>query len=144
MIDVKGTIYKSINDAFGMLRYQAKDDPKAFRSILEVSMVDYMLHWASGLLEPQEHLQKLVDLRHDLLMCNPALKLQHLDNSTAYVNVNTPQSNADWKRVWDAPNVLSPNEDDKFPSICRDDNCIPGPTHVIKIDNIVIDNSILQ
>ncbi len=114
MIDVKGTIYKSINDAFGMLRYQAKDDPKAFRSILEVSMVDYMLHWASGMLEPQEHLQKLVDLRHDLLMCNPALKLQHLDNSTAYVNVNTPQSNADWKRVWDAPNVLSTEDDEVF------------------------------
>ena len=144
MIDVKSTIYKSINDAFGKLRYQAKDDPKAFRSILEVSMVDYMLHWASGLLEPQENLQKLVNLRHDLLMCNPALKLQHLDNSTAYVNVNTPQSNADWKRVWDAPNVLSPNENDKFPSICRDDNCIPGPIHVIKIDDIIIDNSILQ
>lgn len=144
MIDVKGTIYKSIVNAFGMLRYQAKDDPKAFRSILEVSMVDYMLHWASGLLEPQENLQKLVDLRHDLLMCSPALKLQHLDNSTAYVNVNTPQSNADWKRVWDAHNVLSPNEDDKFPSICRDDNCIPGPTHVIKVNDIVIDNSILQ
>lgn len=144
MIDVKGTIYKSINDAFGMLRYQAKDDPKAFRSILEVSMVDYMLHWASGLLEPQEHLQKLVDLRHDLLMCNPALKLQHLDNSTAYVNVNTPQSNADWKRVWDAHNVLSPQEGVKYPSICIDDDCISGPTHVIKVNNIVIDNTILQ
>ena len=114
MIDVNSTIYKSINDAFGQLRYQAKDDPKAFRSILEVSMVDYMLHWASGLLEPQENLQKLVDLRHDLLMCNPALKLQHLDNSTAYVNVNTPQSNADWKRVWDAPNVLSTEDDEVF------------------------------
>lgn len=114
MIDVNGTIYKSINDAFGMLRYQAKDDPKVFRSILEVSMVDYMLHWASGLLEPQENLQKLVNLRHDLLMCNPALKLQHLDNSTAYVNVNTPQSNADWKRVWDAHNVLSTEDDEVF------------------------------
>lgn len=144
MIDVKGTIYKSINDAFGMLRYQAKDDPKAFRSILEVSMVDYMLHWASGLLEPQENLQKLVDLRHDLLMCNPALKLQHLDNSTAYVNVNTPQSNADWKRVWDAHNVLSSEKDTTFTSICRDDNCIPGSIRVIKVDDIVIDNSILQ
>lgn len=144
MIDVKGTIYKSINDAFGMLRYQAKDDPKAFRSILEVSMVDYMLHWASGLLEPQENLQKLVDLRHDLLMCNSALKLQHLDNSTAYVNVNTPQSNADWKRVWDAHNGLSPQEGVKYPSICIDDECIPGPTHVIKVNNIVIDNTILQ
>lgn len=144
MIDVKGTIYKSINDAFGMLRYQAKDDPKAFRSILEVSMVDYMLHWASGLLEPQENLQKLVDLRHDLLMCNSAFKLQHLDNSTAYVNVNTPQSNADWKRVWDAHNVLSPEKDTTFTAICRDDNYIPGPTHVIKVDDIVIDNSILQ
>lgn len=114
MIDVNGTIYKSINDAFGKLRYQAKDDPKVFRSILEVSMVDYMLHWASGLLEPQENLQKLVNLRHDLLMCNPALKLQHLDNSTAYVNVNTPQSNADWKRVWDAHNVLSTGDDEVF------------------------------
>lgn len=144
MIDVKGTIYKSINDAFGMLRYQAKDDTKAFRSILEISMVDYMLHWASGLLEPQENLQKLVDLRHDLLTCNPALKLQHLDNSTAYVNVNTPQSNADWKRVWDAHNVLSPEKDTTFTAICRDDNCIPGPTRVIKVDDIVIDNSILQ
>jgi hypothetical protein len=109
MIDVKSTIYKSINDAFGKLRYQAKDDPKVFRLILEVSMVDYMLHWAAGMLEPQENLQKLVELRHDLLMCNSALKLQHIDNSTAYVNVNTPQSNADWKRVWDAGTFIPDN-----------------------------------
>jgi hypothetical protein len=142
MIDVKGTIYKSINDAFGMLRYQAKDDPKAFRSILEVSMVDYMLHWASGLLEPQEHLQKLVDLRHDLLMCNPALKLQHLDNSTAYVNVNTPQSNADWKRVWDAHNVLNPHVDTIYLS-CKEDTCTSGPTSLIKVNKITINNNII-
>jgi hypothetical protein len=106
MIDVKSTVYKSINDAFGKLRYQAKDDPKAFRSMLEVSIVDYMLHWASGMLEPQAHLQKLVDLRHDLLMCNPALRIQHIDSTTAYVNVNTPQSNDDWKRVWDSQNII--------------------------------------
>jgi hypothetical protein len=142
MIDVNGTIYKSINDAFGMLRYQAKDDPKAFRSILEVSMVDYMLHWASGLLEPQENLQKLVDLRHDLLMCNPALKLQHLDNSTAYVNVNTPQSNADWKRVWDAQNVLNPSVDTIYLP-CKEDTCTSGPTSLTKVNKITINNNII-
>lgn len=133
MIDVKGTIYKSINDVFGMLRYQAKDDPKAFRSILEVSMVDYMLHWASGMLEPQENLQKLVDLRHDLLMCNSALKLQHIDNSTAYVNVNTPQSNADWKRVWDAGTFIP---DNLHLEPCDEDNC--DNNVYLKFNNIIL------
>jgi hypothetical protein len=142
MIDVKSTVYKSINDAFGKLRYQAKDDPKAFRSILEVSIVDYMLHWASGMLEPQAHLQKLVDLRHDLLMCNPALRIQHIDSTTAYVNVNTPQSNDDWKRVWDADDVLSPTESDFYPA-CTNNACTGVPTHVIKVDNIIIDNKII-
>lgn len=133
MIDVKNTIYKSINDAFGKLRYQAKDDPKVFRSILEVSMVDYMLQWAAGMLEPQENLQKLVDLRHDLLMCNSALKLQHLDNSTAYVNVNTPQSNTDWKRVWDSKTVVTTNA---VFTPCNDSDC-SGAAQFIPIDNII-------
>lgn len=102
MLDVNTTIYKNIIDSIGKLRYQAKDDPKRFKAILELIMLDDMMEWAQGLDEPQEDIQKLFDKKINLILCNHTIIPEYLDYSAAYVNVNTPQTNSTWKRVWDA------------------------------------------
>jgi hypothetical protein len=53
MIDINSTIYTSIKDAFGKLRYQAKDDVKTFKDIMRLVLINDMLEWAAGLGEPE-------------------------------------------------------------------------------------------
>jgi hypothetical protein len=57
-----------------------------------------------------------------MILCSPAFKVQYADTSTAYVNVNTAQTNSTWKRVWDSPNAIQVNESDV--KICRDSSCL--------------------
>lgn len=102
MVDINKTIYTNIVNKINMLRYQAVDDPKAFRAILDLIIVDCLIRWAGGLDEPQHILKQLVEKRNAILMHNSCIIPEYTDCSTAYVNVNTPQTNDDWKRVWDA------------------------------------------
>ena len=141
MIDINSTIYKSIVDKFGQLRYQAKDDPKAFKAILDVIILDDMLEWASGLDDRQELQEALYEKRQQLLLCNPAFKLQYVDSESAYVNPGTPQSNSTWKRVWDAAEsreyVHIPDGMVFIP--CTDELCSSSvPKGLIKVDEIII------
>ena len=141
MIDINSTIYKSIVDKFGQLRYQAKDDPKAFKAILDVIILDDMLEWASGLDDRQELQEALYEKRQQLLLCNPAFKLQYVDSESAYVNPGTPQSNSTWKRVWDAAcnrEYITASDDVVFMP-CSDDMCASdSPKGVIKVSGITI------
>jgi hypothetical protein len=102
MVDINKTIYTNIVNKINMLRYQAVDDPTAFRAILDLIIVDCLIRWAGGLDEPQHILDQLVEKRNAILMHNSCIIPEYTDWSTAYVNVNTPQTNDDWKRVWDA------------------------------------------
>ena len=130
---ITSTIQQSIIDAFGKLRYQAKDDPKAFRSILEVIMLDDMLEWAAGLAEPESVLKALFDKRLDLINCNPAFNIQYKDSKPIYTNVNTPQSNDTWKRVWDSENVVVPCQ--QFEPCDENNEC---PNHQwIEIETVI-------
>lgn len=125
MIDINKTIYTNILDKLNYLRYQAVDNPKAFKALMSLVILDYMIYWADELGEPQCVIQKLIDKRHNILIHNSCINPVYADIATAYVNVNTPQSNDDWKRVWDIETedciTLSPNcPVDKFdPNILR-------------------------
>ena len=141
MIDINSTIYKSIVDKFGQLRYQAKDDQKAFKAILDVIILDDMLEWASGLDDRQELQEVLYEKRQQLLLGNPAFKLQYVDSESAYVNPGTPQSNSTWKRVWDAAESREyiPITDGILFLPCTDELCSSSaPKGLIKVDKIII------
>ena len=45
MIDIHKTIYSTALDKLGKLRYQAKDDLKGFRSILELIIISDIYEW---------------------------------------------------------------------------------------------------
>lgn len=115
---INSTIQQSIIDNFGKLRYQAKDDPKAFKDILKVMMLDDIIEWSASVLDCGRDLHyvqtKLRDLQTKFILCNPAFSKQYIDSETAYVNVNTPQSIDTWKRVWDSEHARTFVEETKL------------------------------
>lgn len=137
MIDVNNTILKSLYNAFGKLRFQAKDDPNTFKSILELIIINDVIEWANGLDIPQSIQKQLFDKRTEFMMCNPALTLQYGQGSEAYVNVNTPQNSDTWKRVWDSSEAITT---DAVFQPCYNDSCGNKYQKV----TITIDNSIIE
>lgn len=68
-----------------------------------------------------------------LILCNPAFDIQYDQGSTAYTNVNTPQTSSTWKRIWDQ---LSDGSD------LDNKEVVDGITYTI-IDNLIIDNTLI-
>lgn len=115
---INSTIQQSIIDTFGRLRYQAKDDPKAFKDILKIVILDDIIEWSNSASGMQSDLkkmqQKLRDLQIQFILCNSAFSKQYIDSELAYVNVNTSQSNSTWKRVWDSEHAITFVEETKL------------------------------
>ena len=112
MVDIEQTLYNSVVHHINMLRYQAKDSPKAFRSLIESIIINDILSWTENEGEYDEVTlesirQHLVNLNTQRLLCNSAFKLTVTNDTNAYVNVNTEQRNTDWQQLWDNPNVQS-------------------------------------
>lgn len=102
MIDYAKTILSTIVDKINRLRYQAQDDSKAFKAVLQLIILDDMLEWAEQH-ESEQVLEKLYDLRHQFVMCSNIFNKEYSNPSTdPYINVNVPQTTDTWKRVWDS------------------------------------------
>lgn len=110
MINVNKTIYKNEVDKINLLRYQAKDDIKGFKAILSLIVLSDMIEWSEYLDTPNHVIKKLVDKQMDLILHNSCIIPHYSNNSRVYTNVNTPQSNDTWKRVWDCLEVVEPVE----------------------------------
>ena len=108
MIDIEKTIFKNEVDKINLLRYQAKDDSEGFKSILNLIILNDMIEWSEYLGAPHHIIQQLVDKRTDLILHNTCITPYYSNDSFVYTNVNIPQSNDTWKRVWDCPEVISP------------------------------------
>lgn len=112
--DINSTIQQSIIDTFGKLRYQAQDNPKAFRAILELVIMQDIMEWAGSVITSEEELNAvqatIIEKQKKLILCNPDISIQYLDSPNIYTNVNTPQDYYDWTRVWDRPNVTIPTQ----------------------------------
>lgn len=106
MIDVSKTIYSTILDKLGKLRYQAIDDLKSFRSILELIIISDIYEWTQNLdmFKPKHDL--LLNLQREKIMKDCAFIIENTFEDDYYTNVNTPQTRDTWKRVWDSENVI--------------------------------------
>lgn len=138
MVSINQTIFKSILKAIGELRYQAKDDPAVWKSLIELIIVDDMIEWASGLGESEEVLNKLINKRMQIILYNKGINPEYEDTSSAYVNVNTPQSNDTWKRVWDAKDCID-HDPNNTVLPCTAHGVCPGAQRQLKrVDSITI------
>lgn len=100
MINIKCTIFENLKNAFYKLRFLGKNNTAFFKKILFLIVLDDMYDWSACLDEHQSVQKRLQELRTRYLMCNRELEICSNPNDY-YVNVNTPQSNYTWKRVWD-------------------------------------------
>lgn len=104
MIDVKHTILKNLDKAFYKLRFLGKNNVHLFKRILFLIVLDDLYDWSACLDEKQSVQKRLQDLRTKFLSCNRDIEICSFPNDM-YVNVNTPQTNNTWKRIWDNPDV---------------------------------------
>lgn len=111
MIDVKMTILETIKDKIKRLRFLGDNNHKTFKKILSLIVLDDLYDWSNYLDAPQHIQKKLQDLRNQYILCQRDFKIQHAPYQDYYVNVNTPQSNDTWKRVWDSEHVIEITED---------------------------------
>lgn len=105
MIDFYCTIKNNILDKIKKLSLQMQADPKGFRQLLSLIIVDDMIQWAEDLDDASATEANLVLLKEHLLRCySDNLKLCYdytSDSQRSYTNVNTPQGTYDWNRIWD-------------------------------------------
>jgi hypothetical protein len=75
-----------------------------------VIIVNDLIEWAEVLEDATKKEALLVKLRNQFLRCyKQKLKIcqtYNTDNDLIYSNVNTPQGNYDWDRIWDNPNAI--------------------------------------
>lgn len=140
MIDIDKTIYKNVLNKINQLRYQAKSDTKAFKSILKLIFVNDMIEWASQ--APEEVKEKLHKIQQQLILCNAHITPEYEDTSLMYTNVNTPQTTDTWKRVWDSDNKIEIAEDEMFIPCTKADCSDNHIKYLIKVDNIIIEEII--
>lgn len=133
MIDADKTLYVSTVDAINKLRYQAVNDQKSFKSLIQAILVNDILTWAQEK-ESQHVKDHLQSLRDSMLLGNPIFNIQHICDSNAYVNVNTPQTNSTWKQVWDKPDHIIVSE------FYKTDNSFEN--RKLSVNNITIQNLI--
>lgn len=130
MINVKNTIYSTIKDRVDKLRFLAVNDSKAFKKILYLIIMDDVYDWSNYLGGSQEIQDTIQHLRYDFIRHNEEFLIERDIDASMYTNVNTPQTNNTWKRVWDNPNVVL-LEGNKFVSdtpqvFVPDPNCKVG------------------
>lgn len=135
MIDINKTIYTNVLNKINQLRYQAKNDTKAFKSILKLIFVNDMIEWASQ--APEEVKEKLYKIQQQLILCDSNIIPEYEDTSLAYTNVNTPQTIDTWKRVWDSDHATKIPDSQIFIP-CTTQDCSSTPRSLIKVDNIII------
>lgn len=110
MINVKMTILETIKDKIKKLRLLGQNNPKVFKKILSLIILDDLCEWSDYLDVPQSVQKKLQDMRNNYILCNRDFIIEYGEPLTAYVNVNTPQTNDTWKRVWDSENLFDPEK----------------------------------
>lgn len=106
MTNVKDTLFSTIKERVDRLRFLADSDPKVFKKILYLIILDDVYDWAQYKNADQELQDKLEQLRYNYILQNHEFIIERDRVIESYVNVNTPQSHDTWKRVWDAPNAV--------------------------------------
>lgn len=92
-------------DKFKKLSLQAQPDNKGFKAIMNLIIISDLIEWAEVLEDATQKETMLVKLKNKFLRCyKNDLKIcqaYNTNNELIYSNVNTPQGNYDWDRVWD-------------------------------------------
>lgn len=105
MIDVKATILSTIKDRIARLRFLGRNDSKVFKKILHLIVLDDLYDWSIWLEDEKETQIKIKEARTQYILDNCEFDIKNTKFMPFYINVNTPQTNDTWKRIWDDPSI---------------------------------------
>lgn len=111
MINTRKTIFQTLKKRIRELTKHAQLAPQEFKKIMLAVILNDMKEWSEYI--PKDNPKMIVNLLENYLMNNCFIidRMQN-ENSLAYVNVNTPQTNNTWARVWDrqSSDIYQPEE----------------------------------
>lgn len=106
MINVKSTIFNTLKLAFDRMRLLGDNDTQLLKKIMFLIVLDDIYDWSDYLDENQSIQKRLQELRTNFILCNPEFDVCRFPFNQSYINVNTPQTNNTWKRVWDSEHTV--------------------------------------
>lgn len=127
MINVKQTIYKTIEDKITQMRYHAVYNSETFRKILYLIIMDDLFDWADYKSVDEETQKKLKDKRIEFILNNPEFDIQR-ETESFYTNVNTPQTNNTWATIIDREDLEYINNDLPEKNTEQPSSFTPDPT----------------
>lgn len=101
MINTRSTIFKTLKYRLRELTKHANLAPQDFKKIMIAVILNDLKEWSEYI--PKDDPNMIVNKLEDYLMDKCFILDRMPSDHSAYVNVNTPQTNATWQRVWDNP-----------------------------------------
>lgn len=99
MINTRVSIFKTLHKRIRELTKHGQLQSKDFKKIMMAVILNDMKEWSEYI--PQEDTDRIVELLNNIIISNDFIIDRIADDPMAYLNVNTPQTNTTWQRVWD-------------------------------------------
>lgn len=129
MINTRFSIFKSLMRKLKGLTKYGKTDPSGFKTILYGIILNDMKEWSEYI--PDGNSEKLVKILNEYILNHKDFQIERfIDNPELYKNVNTPQDNTTWRRIWD-------NKDYKVGDLNDHDKKYGSPTFRINGTSLI-------
>lgn len=104
MINTRLSIFKTLQKKLKKASKHGDLDPAGFKNILYAVILNDMKEWSEYI--PNMDSKKLVDILNRFLFEHKEFTLERfIADNDLYKNVNTPQDNTTWSRIWDIEDV---------------------------------------
>lgn len=120
MINTRVSIFKTLHRRIRELTKHGQLQPKDFKKIMMAVILNDMKEWSEYI--PQEDTDRIVKLLNNIIISNDFIIDRIADDPMAYLNVNTPQTNTTWQRVWDRKSSKQSKPDkveEDIPAVCE-------------------------
>lgn len=118
MINTRVSIFKTLKRRIRELTRHANQSPKEFKRIMLAVILNDLKEWSEYI--PQDDPNMIVDKLNTLILNSNFIIERMPEHQEAYMNVNTPQTNNTWQRIWDRKH----NHTECSPEI-EDPKCVP-------------------
>lgn len=131
MINVDLSILKTLFKRFGLLRYQAVNDPKSFKQILYTIILKELIEWSEYNSDNSTR-NKLHRMLMDCIFFSPDFELvKEASDNKLYRNVNTPQSTYTWNTIVNNPDYTLVDEYGESPIFVQQAIFYPDENKVV-------------
>lgn len=104
MINTRISIFESIRNKIKQLKKHGGQETDGFKTIFYAVILNDMKEWAEYVPD-EENRKKIVDILNRYILEHKDFQIERfVDEPDLYKNVNLPQDNTTWRRIWDNKN----------------------------------------